>query len=144
MQSSRTRRARPCFRLLALLLVVGIAWFGAVVPAAHASVVSSEAALAISPSGDADRARVDAFLARADVCAQLEEWGVDAEQARARVALLTDQEAAHLAAELDRLPAGGNAVVAIVTIAVVLFLILIFLDAVGVTDIFPWVNKPKR
>lgn len=55
----------------------------------------------------AQRERIAAALSRPDVQARLEARGVDADDAKARIALLTDAEAMKLADDLDRAPAGG-------------------------------------
>jgi hypothetical protein len=143
MYGIRRLRAGAAGRSLAWLLVAALLWVGALVPAAHAAVVASEAALATSASGDADRARVADFLARADVRSQLESLGVDPDQARERVALLTDEEAASLAGKLDELPAGGIGVLGVIGILALVFLMLVLFDYFGITDIFPWVRSRR-
>jgi hypothetical protein len=115
---------------------------GSLVPAAEAAVVTSEAALASTAAGDADRTRVADFLARADVARQLESLGVDAGQARERVALLTDEEASQIAGKLDELPAGGGAGLAVAIVALVIVIVLL-LELMGVIDIFTGIG-PRR
>ena len=53
-------------------------------------------------------ARIDAFLARDDVRAQLIAMGVDPATASARVAMLTEAERQQLEQQIDNLPAGGS------------------------------------
>jgi len=130
-------------RLLAIALAAALLWAGAVTPAARAAVVSTEAALAVSAAGDAHRAQVEGFLARADVRERLEALGVDADGAQSRVALLTDQEASQLAAQIDELPAGGIGWLGVVGIIALVFVVLLALDYFGVTDIFPWVHARR-
>ena len=137
MQFSRRLRA------LSIALAAALLWAGAVTSAARAAVVSTEAALAVSVAGDAQRAQVGAFLARADVRERLEALGVDAGDAQSRVALLTDQEAAQLAAQIDELPAGGIGWLGVVGIIALVFVVLLALDYFGVTDIFPWVHARR-
>ena len=45
-----------------------------------------------------------------------------------------------MANRLDRLPAGGD----LLTIALIAFVVLVILDAVGVTDIFPFIKSKKN
>jgi hypothetical protein len=144
MDGSRRLRAGAAGRSLAFLLVAALLWTGSLAPAAHAAVVASEAALATSASlaGDADRARVADFLARADVRGQLEALGVDPDQARERVATLTDAEAASLAGQLDALPAGGSAALGLAIAALVIVLILA-LELMGIIDIFPQIGARR-
>jgi hypothetical protein len=128
-------------RTFALALAAQLLLVAAVAPAARAAVVGTEAALAVSPGGDPHRAEVEAFLARADVRTQLEALGVDPEAAKGRVALLTDQEASQLSAQIEELPAGGIGWLGVVGIIALVFVTLIALDYFGVTDIFPGVRS---
>ena len=84
--------------------------------------------------------RIAAALEREDVRAQLAARGVGPAQAQARVAALTDAEAAQLAGAIDALPAGG---VDILGVALVVFLVLLLTDILGYTKIFPF-TKPAR
>jgi len=121
-------------RLIASLLIVSIAGLGLPLPA-HAGIVSTDAALA-----SAERNRIASVLDRADVRAQLEAYGVGTADLKARVAALTDEEAAQLAGQLDRLPAGGDGVIGLL---VFVFLVLLITDILGLTKIFPF-TRPVR
>ena len=76
--------------------------------------------------------RIDSVLARDDVRAELERYGVDPLQASERVAALNDQELQQLATDLDNLPAGGS----LLAVVGIVFLVLLILELVGVIDIF--------
>ncbi len=78
-------------------------------------------------------ASVQASLSRADVRAQLEWYGVNASDAAARVASLTDQELTEVAQKMDSLPAGGDGLIVVVGIV---FIVLLILELTGVIDIF--------
>ena len=56
------------------------------------------------------RARVKAFLGRADVIAQMQAYGISPAEALCRVDSLTDCEIASIAGKMDQIPAraGGN------------------------------------
>jgi Family of unknown function (DUF6627) len=56
----------------------------------------------------AERAKVQAFLDRADVKKRIQMMGVGGLMAKDRVAALSDQEVHLLAQKIDSLPAGGN------------------------------------
>ena len=73
---------------------------------AYATMISTETA-ATSAQPDARQALID-LLARADATRQLQAFGVDPSVARARVAAMTEDEAAALAAQAQQLPAGGD------------------------------------
>jgi hypothetical protein len=84
------------------------------------------------------------MLDRADVRAKLEELGVESADVKARVAALTDAEAAQLARSIDNLPAGADGGVgAIVGALVLVFLVLLITDLLGLTKVFPF-TKPIR
>jgi hypothetical protein len=117
-------------RLLATLLVICIAM---PLPS-QAAMVATDSALAGS-----QRAHVERLLERADVQARLESYGASAAGVKARVAALSDEEAAALAARIDSLPAGGD----LVTAVVLVFLILLLTDILGFTKIFPF-TRPVR
>lgn len=117
-------------RLIASVLVLCIAL---PVPS-QAAMVATESALA-----GAQRAQVVRLLERADVQSRLASYGVSAADVKARVAALSDDEAAALAARIDSLPAGGD----LITAVVLVFLILLLTDILGFTKIFPF-TRPVR
>lgn len=63
-------------------------------------------------------------LDRDDVRAQLESYGVDAEQAQERVGAMTDAEVLELQAGLDQAIAGGDAGVATLLLVLIIVLLL--------------------
>jgi hypothetical protein len=120
----------PLKRALVKILmgaVIGFTWPQALVaePVGTGAVLQQE-------SAEAQVSRVRETLARDDVQRAMIALGVDPATARERVASLTPAEVAALEGELERLPAGGDflAVVGIV------FVVLIILELVGVTNIF--------
>ena len=118
-------------RLIASLLVMCIA---APLPS-QAAMLATDAALAA-----AQRDQVSRVLERADVQARLAALGVDAEVVKARVAALTDEEAARLAAKIDSLPAGADGLIGAI---VLIFIVLLITDILGLTKIFPF-TRPIR
>ena len=98
------------------------------------------AMLAADAAAGAERQRIAAVLERDEVRAQLAARGVSLGEAQARVAALSDAEAAELAARIDALPAGG---VSVLGVALVVFLVLLLTDILGYTKIFPF-TKPAR
>lgn len=120
-------------RMVAGIVVVCLSGTGFVLPA-HAGIVSSEALVA-----GTQQERLAGLLERSEVRAQLQAYGVDPAQAQARVAALSDEEAARLAAQIDELPAGGDAL----GVALVVFLVLLFTDIMGYTKIFPFTRSVR-
>ena len=76
--------------------------------------------------------QVQQWMARDDVRQQLQAMGVDLQRATERVNALTDQELQQLALNMDAQPAGGDAIAVIG----IVFLVLLILELVGVTNIF--------
>ena len=74
-----------------------------------ASLASTAHAGLIDHQKPSDRARVATVLERDDVAAELAKLGITREEAKARVATLTDAEVATLARKAGELPAGGAA-----------------------------------
>ncbi|MGB7931609.1 MAG: PA2779 family protein [Gammaproteobacteria bacterium] len=96
-------------------------------PLAGAAMVSTDQAIDQGVA-EKDRARVQAFLDRADAREQLKALGVDDLVAKDRVAGLTDREVHALAQKLETLPAGGelnNRQIIAVVLIVILVLLLI-------------------
>jgi hypothetical protein len=118
-------------RLVACLLIVSLP--------AQAGLVSTEN---VSAAGSRDRIAV--FLDRADVQSRLESFGVSPSEVKARVAALSDVEAAQLAGKIDSLPAGGDAGVGgVLGLVVLVFIILLITDILGLTKIFPFTRSVR-
>ena len=134
-------RLSRLFHKTALLLVLLMSFHTIVSPLANAAMVET-ATLVSTQEVDASRARVDTFLARADVSAALQGHGITAEEAQLRANSLSDQEVVKLAQNLDVLPAGADGGVGSVIGALVfIFVVLLITDILGFTDIFPFVHK---
>jgi hypothetical protein len=71
---------------------------------------------------------------------QLESWGISPEMARERINSLTGQELANLNRQFSELEAGGTSVLGVLLI---LFIVFIITDAIGATDIFPFVHPVR-
>lgn len=76
-------------------------------PLARAELIATDQLVAPS-SADQDRAKVEAFLERADIRQKLSAMGVNGLAANDRVAALSDAEVHTLAQKINSLPAGGN------------------------------------
>ena len=126
----RNLRAPAAVALLAFTTMTMIA------PVANAGIVSTEAAFA-GATLDADRAKLNDTLARADVRAALVAHGVDPAAVQQRVASLSADEVKQLNAQMDQMPAGGD----ILGTLVLIFLVLLFTDLMGWTHVFPFTNK---
>lgn len=77
---------------------------------ARAELVATESVITPAATPERDRARLRVVLDREDVRAQLQAYGVSAEEAAARVDALTDREVALVVNRLDEIPAGGSVI----------------------------------
>jgi hypothetical protein len=94
------------------------------------------AGMLATPTRSDAREQVAQFLSRDDVAARLEAYGASAAEVQGRVAAMTDEEAALVAARIDELPAGG-----VLGLIVTVFLVLLITDILGLTKVFPF-TKP--
>lgn len=131
--------------LRSVLCTALIISLGLLVPAHQtmAAALGTEA-LAQLAIGSSARARVLAVVDRADVANQLEGYGVDPAEARARIAALSDAELEQVAGRLDRLPAGADTAGAILLGLLIGFAALVLTDMLGWTDVFPSVGTYNR
>ncbi|MCU7810045.1 MAG: PA2779 family protein [Candidatus Thiodiazotropha sp. (ex Notomyrtea botanica)] len=86
-----------------------------------------------------ERAVLLEALEREQVHQYLTSLGADAEQVKARLAQMTDEEIATLSQRLGDLPAGGDAL----GVILVVFIVFVVTDAIGATDIFPFVHPVR-
>lgn len=87
-----------------------------------------------------DRNQLIEQLNRADIQQKLISLGIDPQSSINRVSSLTDSEVQALLANIETAPAGGGA---LGTVALI-FIVLLFTDIAGYTDIFPFVKKNKK
>ncbi len=108
--------------------------------AAYAKLIGTDEVVAAQSFGYHDRAQLAATLDRADVAAMLEQHGVTVEQAKARLASMTEAEVNQLAATMDSAPAGADGVIAVL---LTVFVILLVTDILGFTKIFPFTRAVR-
>jgi hypothetical protein len=105
--------------------------------------IGTETAVHIARSHEA-RQFLKGVLAREEVRKVLASQGIDRKEAEARVDALSDAEAVRLAKRVEELPAGGDALGAIIFAGLFIFLVLLVTDILGYTDVFPFVKKHAR
>lgn len=114
------------FQLIAISLLTA----GFVQPSG-AAVISSQEFIDAEARGDRI-ARIQTVLARKEVVEQFARFGVSPEEAQARIRNLTDEELVQLEASMGTDVVGGDALGIIGAV----FLVLMILELVGITDIF--------
>ena len=127
------RSTHAFFRSMSYLLVLSMAMLHLPV---HAAMVGTGTVLNGAAAEDA-RAQLHNLLERAEVQEALLAQGVDPQEARARVDSLTDAEVQRIAGHLDELPAGGS----VLGVVVFIFVLLLVTDILGLTSVFPFVNR---
>lgn len=102
----------------------------ALTPVAQAKAIDTQAL--ISAQSNSPKTQLQNLLSREDVRDKLIELGVNPDDAAGRIAALTDQEISQLQRNINDLPAGSSAL----AILGAVFLVLLVLELVGVTNVF--------
>jgi hypothetical protein len=108
-----------------------------------ASMVETETVLTITQAQSA-RENILNFMERKDVQEAMIAKGIDPLEAKVRVDSLSDAEIMGIADKMDQLPAGGDGLGILVGTALIVFLVLLFTDIAGYTDIFPFVKHQTK
>ncbi|MCR6662792.1 MAG: PA2779 family protein [Luteimonas sp.] len=111
------------------LLVLALC-MSSIVGTASATVITTQQAMSAEVRAGMEQDVLTAF-ARDDVRQAMERLGVDPADAEGRIGALSDAELMQLQAEIDQMPAGG-----LLAVIGVVFVVLLILELVGVTDIF--------
>lgn len=112
------------------LLIVALLSYG-FAGTASAAIITTQQALSAEVRA-VKESEIRASLARDDVRQAMQGLGVDPLEADGRIASLSDAELIQMQGELDRLPAGGDALI----VLGVVFLVLLILELVGVINVF--------
>ncbi|HWQ37539.1 MAG TPA: PA2779 family protein [Burkholderiales bacterium] len=128
-------------RWLAGLVALSMAC-GAAAPLSSAELIGTDQVAAAMREGNAlPRARISALLERPEVQAELIRRGVSVDEARKRVAALTDEEVDQLAGGgIESLPAGASDVLGAI---LVVFVVLLITDILGFTKVFSFTRPMK-
>lgn len=122
------RHSAAKFVIIPLLITFFIV--SALTPAVQAKVIDTQTLIAAQ--SNSSKAQLQGLLSREDVRDKLIELGVNPDDAGNRIAALTDQEISQLQLNINDLPAGSSALAVVGAV----FLVLLILELVGVTNIF--------
>ncbi len=125
-------------RIIGRFLIVSTLGLGLPLQSAQAGLVGTDR-VTVSAQSQSDRDRIRSFLDREDVRKELQQQGIDANTAKARVDALTDAEVQKVAGRLDKMPAGGD----ILGILFTIFVILLVTDILGFTKVFSFTRPIK-
>ena len=124
---------RTLKHLFVYFLITSFSFIG-LMQSAGAALVGTEQLVSSSARQD-DQAHITAALERPEIRSELEKLGISKTDAQARVAALTDEEAASLNSKINSLPAGGDGVIGALLL---IFIILLITDILGFTKVFPF------
>ena len=127
----------PLKKLVVHTLITSVMFLG-VTQSVQASMISTEQVVSVAAAAQ-NRAKVVATFERADLQAELQRMGVNTDDARARVAAMTDAETATVAKQIDTLPAGADG--GLIGTLVFIFVLLLITDIMGLTKIFPFTRS---
>lgn len=130
-------------RNIVRILVISMCCLGLPVPVVQAELVPTDRIDFLDRTQPAARERLAALFDRTDVRALLERHGVSADEARARVGALSEEEVERLAARFDSLPAAGNGFESVLWIGFLVFVILLVTDILGFTKVYPFTRPAK-
>lgn len=132
---------RRSTRWLTLLLASSLSFAG-LMHSAQAAMIGTEAVAAAQAAPEAadGRAFLNQALDRADVVAALQERGLSADEARARVAALSDDQARWLVQQMDQAPAGASDILGAL---IFIFVLLLITDILGLTKVFPFTRSAR-
>lgn len=122
-------------KIFAWIALLG--FFGSVTLPVQAAMISTPDVIQ-SEQSQYDREQLFSMLDRDDVQEKLVSMGVAPELVQERINSMTDFEIAQLNQQINDMPAGG-----IIGVIVLIFVVFVITDAIGATDIFPFV-RPVR
>jgi hypothetical protein len=134
---------RELCRFLALPMAVVMFMVSVPWGAARAALVPTDSIIS-GMTADQDRQTVLNFLSRDDVATQFTAFGVNRDEAVARVSAMSNDELRQFANRIDQLPAGQDGFGLAILILVILFVALVITDLTGVTDVFPFIHSKYK
>jgi len=127
-------------KAIAIMVIVTFSTLSIISAPVHATMINT-VEIFKQNQHDFSSKSINTFLDRSEVQKYLVAWGVNPEEAKARIGSLSDQEIENIVSRMDQLPAGGDAIGTILGAALVIFIVLVITDILGFTDIFPFIKK---
>lgn len=120
--------------LYTTLFLCGLTLFASVQSSVAQAAVVSTKQLIQHEQQAYDRQQIQALLQRDQAIKSMQSLGVDPKQVQERVAQMTDEELQTFNAQVTHMQAGGSGIVGLIVFVI---LLLILLDLLGATDVFP-------
>ena len=130
-------------RTVARAVVVSLCALGLPIPGVQAELIATDRVEAARQGGSSGREFLRSLFDRADVCAALKRQGVSADEAKARVNAMSDDEVEQLAARFNSFPAGGTGFESALWAGLLVFVILLVTDILGFTKVFSFTRPAK-
>jgi uncharacterized protein YlxW (UPF0749 family) len=120
--TSKETNLRPVtFRMICRLLIASVMVLS--VQTARAGMIGADQATSAA-GAQSERNTVLNALSRSDVTSELKALGVDSQAARDRVAAMSDEELRSLAGKMNSLPVGGEGLVVVVLLVLLIYILL--------------------
>jgi hypothetical protein len=132
-------RIRCSARYVCFFMTLTMVFFTMPLQTVCAAMVGTETVLTTTQTQNA-RENLIRFLEREDLEAAMTAQGIRPIEAKARVGSLSDAQVMRIADKMNQLPAGGDGLGLLVGAALIVFLVLLFTDIAGYTDVFPFVK----
>lgn len=116
------------------VLLCGLTLFTGTYQSAQAAVVSTQELMQVEKQAY-DRQHIQSVLQREQAIKSMQALGVDPKQVQERVAQMTDEELKNFNAQVEKMQAGADG--GIIGLIIFVLLLLILLDLLGATDVFP-------
>lgn len=133
---------RKTLKPTSISLAVIVFLIGVPVQSVPAAMIDTETILD-SARGREAREYLHQLMARKEIQAAIVAQGIDPNEAWARINSLSDNEVIRIADQIDQLPAGGELIEFLVIIILAGFIVLVILDLIGVTDVFPFIKSQR-
>lgn len=121
-----------------LVVIALISFLGSVTLPAQAAMISTPEVIQLQQSAY-DREQLASLVDREEIQEKLLAMGVAPDSVQERISSMTDVEVAQLNQQINDLPAGSGVLGAVVLI----FVVFVITDAIGATDIFPFVHPVR-
>ena len=128
------------FKSICIFTVFSFLLLNISVQTSMAQMITTEMSIEINKQAEG-RTTVNTFLQREDVQKTMVRQGIDLVEAQERVDNLSDAEVLRLAQTIEQLPAGAGVIGTVVGAAVFVFIVLLVTDLLGLTHVFPFVNR---
>ncbi|HEX4975095.1 MAG TPA: PA2779 family protein [Pseudomonadales bacterium] len=125
---------KRCFTRGTAVLLCGLTLFTGTYQNTQAAVVSTQELIQVEKQ-NYDRQHIQNVLQREQAIKSMQALGVDPKQVQERVAQMTDEELKNFNAQVEKMQAGADG--GIIGLIIFVLLLLILLDLLGATDVFP-------